>query len=41
MPIDEKVMDAIKDGDATGARNAMQRLLPDARDYMQLHIRDS
>jgi GntR family galactonate operon transcriptional repressor len=40
LPMHKKVMDAIKDGDAAGARRAMQRLLTDTRDYMKDHIRD-
>jgi GntR family transcriptional regulator, galactonate operon transcriptional repressor len=40
LPMHKTVMDAIKDGDAAGARAAMQRLLTDTRDYMKDHIRN-
>ncbi len=40
LPMHKKVMEAIKDGDAAGARSAMQRLLTDTSDYMKDHIRD-
>jgi GntR family galactonate operon transcriptional repressor len=40
LPMHKNVMDAIKEGDAAGARSAMQRLLTEVNDYMKGHIHD-
>lgn len=38
LPKHKKVLDAIKTRDAGGARNAMERLLTETREYMKDHI---
>jgi DNA-binding FadR family transcriptional regulator len=41
LPMHKTVMDAIRDGDAARAREAMVHLLTSTRNYMKEHISDA